>query len=115
MGHTNAYQAKSSANDSILGIALCQAFMGFAYGPEVDMAWEATEVASAIYTDRHSSTVEPAARTNGTIELGVKNSLSPVFGQQTRPAPDTIDLGTLAPLWMMEPAPRRARRYGLGA
>lgn len=95
-------------------MALCQAFMGISFGPEVDTAWEAAETASTLYADRHSSTAgKGAERTNGKVELGVKNSLSPVFGQQTRPAPD-MAFETLIPFWLKDPAPRRGRTPAFG-
>lgn len=105
---TQPKATNNSATDSIFGLALAQACLGVAFGPEVSDAWEAAETASAIYTDRHSSSVQTAARTNGTIELGVKNTLAPVFGRQTRPAPD-VDLKDIIPFWQKEPALRRQR------
>jgi hypothetical protein len=114
MGQTTAYQAKSNSNDSIFGMALMQAFMGFSFGPEVDMAWEAAETASTIYTDRHSSSVQNGQRANGKIELGVKNSLAPVFGRQTHPRP-TVEFDDLVPFWLKNPAPARGRAAGYNA
>ncbi len=112
MGYATNTQPKTnnSANDSIFGMALCQAFTGFAFGPEVSDVWEAAETASAIYTDRYSSSVATANRTNGKVELGVKNTLGPVFGRQTRPAPD-VDFEALVPFWLKNPAPARGRAF----
>lgn len=110
MGYATATQPKAnnSATDSIFGMALTQACLGVAFGPEVSDAWEAAETASAFYTDRYSSSVAKADRANGAIELGVKNTLGPVFGRQTRPAPD-VDLKDIIPFWQKEPALRRSR------
>lgn len=101
-------KATNSAADSFLGTLMVQAFTGGLFGPEVSEAWDAAETVSAIYTDRHSSSVSPAARTNGKIELGVHKTLSPVFGRQTRPAPD-VDLKDIIPFWQKDPALRRNR------
>lgn len=111
MGYATATQPKAnnSANDSLFGMALAQAFVGFAFGPEVSDAWEAAEIGSAIHTDRHSSTVQMAGRTNGSIELGARKTLSPVFGRQTQPAPDVTNIQDLLPFWMKEPSLRRQR------
>lgn len=108
MGYATPHQAKSNnANDSIFAVAMVQAFTGFAFGPEVDMAWEAAETASAIYTDRYSSSAQTAQRTNGKYELGVKNSLGPAFTRQTNPGP-AVDFDAFIPSWLKDPAPRRA-------
>ena len=115
MGSSTSYQttAQSSANDSIFGMALAQAFMGFTFGAGVDTAWEAAEIGSGIYADRHSSSARKAPQAAGTngFELGVKNSLAPFFGQQTRPRP-VVDLNdTAMPYWHRQPAPVRGRAY----
>ena len=42
----------ASPGDSLLGVALAQAFMGVVYGPCASMLWETGEIASAVYEDR---------------------------------------------------------------
>lgn len=114
MGYATATQPKTttSAADSFLGTLALQAVTGCLFGTEVSDAVQAAETATTIYTDRYSSSVAMAPqRTNGKVELGVHKTLSPVFGRQTRPAPD-VDLKDLIPFWQKEPALQyRARRH----
>ena len=62
----------ASGGDSFLGVALSQAFMGMVYGPGLETAWEACEVADAVYTDRRTND-------NGNFELGAKKGLGGIF------------------------------------
>lgn len=64
----------ASPGDSLLGVALAQAFMGVVYGPCVHMLWEAGEIASAVYEDRRGND-------SGNFFLGVKNSLAGAFAR----------------------------------
>ena len=68
----------SSSGDSLFGMALAQAFMGLAYGPCVDMAWEAAEISSAVREDRKPANINAAP-----FELGVNKSLGDIFGRTT--------------------------------
>lgn len=89
MGHSQAYQdTRTTATDSLFGMVLAQSFTGMVLGTGAETAWEAAEIGSEVYTERHRPCqVKRDARTNGNFELGVKNSLSPVFCAQTRPCP----------------------------
>lgn len=69
---------KTSATDSLFGMALAQAFTGLAFGVDAASLWEAGEVASAIHQDRMEAKAQK--RTNGMdFTLGVKQSLSGIF------------------------------------
>jgi hypothetical protein len=116
---TQQHAAHNSATDSFFGMALAQAFMGFAFGADVETAWEAAEIGSEFYVDRHSSSARksglPANGTNGKFELGVKNTLASIFDQPSaRPAPD-VGLDLTVPYWLKHPDPRRGRAWGLAA
>ena len=69
----------TSAADSFFGMALSQAFLGVAFGAGVDMAFEACEWASAVYTDKC------AAKTTQ-FDIGKQNSLMGFFGSSATPA-----------------------------
>ncbi len=71
----------TTQTDSLFGMALTQAFMGFAFGADVDMAFEAGEIASAVYVDRRTN------GNKGNFQLGVNNSLQGMF---TRSAHQTL-------------------------
>ena len=77
---------KQTATDSFFGMALAQAFMGFAFGVDVDMAWEACEATSAVYKERVES---GAANNNASYNLGAKKSLGGLFEASTH---NVIDL-----------------------
>ncbi len=62
-------QQKNTATDSLFGMALCQAFMGMAFGTGVEQAWEVAEVANEVYEDRY--------------RLGQKKSLSNDFARKS--------------------------------
>jgi hypothetical protein len=74
--NTNAAKQKTSPADSFFGMALAQAFMGVAFGASVDMAWEACETASALYTDRFE---RKAGHKAPAFEMGRENSLTGFF------------------------------------
>jgi hypothetical protein len=83
----NKAPQKQSSTDSFFGMALTQAFMGFAFGVDVDMAWEACEVSSAMRDDRKAPAVQPAA----SFDMGKKKSLGGLF--EARANDDVVDLG----------------------
>ncbi len=66
----------SQKSDSFFGMALAQAFTGFALGPVAELIWDAGETLSAIYEDRFEQ-----KRTNGlgVYVLGESNSLGGAF------------------------------------
>ena len=74
----------SGKSDSFFGLALAQAFMGFAFGPVAEEIWDAGETLSAIHEDRYDQ-----KRTNGrgvnesVFELGMKKSLAGAFARIT--------------------------------
>lgn len=76
---TAAKSKTTSPADSFFGMALSQAFLGVAFGAEVDMAFEACEWASAAYTDKC------AAKTPA-FDVGKQNSLMGFFGTCATPA-----------------------------
>ncbi len=76
----NPSSISSSNSDSFFGLALAQAFLGFAYGPVADQIWDAGEAASAIYSDRQ--TFNKADGPN--YVLGRSHSLATEFARSTR-------------------------------
>lgn len=75
-------------SESLFGMALAQAFLGFVHGPLVEQLWEAGEVASAVYEDRYQE-----KRTNGRVyDLGVKKSLADDFARTSMASPDRARL-----------------------
>ncbi|PZQ46920.1 MAG: hypothetical protein DI551_04315 [Micavibrio aeruginosavorus] len=87
-----------TASDSLFGMALAQAFMGFAFGAGVEQVWEAGESASAIYADRFDQ-----KRTNGrgvyegVFELGNKKSLAGTFARMTEATLAEMERATFRP------------------
>jgi hypothetical protein len=77
---------KQTATDSFFGMALAQAFTGFAFGVDVDMAWEACEATSAVYKERFEA---KAANSDTSYSLGEKKSLGGLFEASTH---NVIDL-----------------------
>lgn len=97
----NIYVKRQSATDSLFGMALAQAFLGVAYGPCIDLAWEAGEVCSALYED----SLESKKRTNGrgVYALGDKGKLAGTFTRNT-----TKKNEPFLPKFWMEPASSHA-------
>lgn len=79
---------QTTAADSLFGMALSQAFMGFAFGADVSNVWEAGELASAVREDR-TKTKTRANDGNG-FKLGVKQGLTDVFAGLHQTAKQTI-------------------------
>ncbi len=74
----NAPAKPVSSGDSLLGMALAQAFTGLVYGPVVDMCWETAEIASAVREDRKPANDQPAS-----FALGEKKSLGGIFARSS--------------------------------
>ena len=72
-----------SNSDSFFGMALAQAFLGLCYGPVFDQAWDAGEMASAVYEDRNVASTHAA--NGGKYNLGVKKSLAGDFARSSYP------------------------------
>lgn len=94
----------SQKSDSFFGMALAQAFTGFALGPVAEMIWDAGETLSAIYEDRFEQ-----KRTNGrdVYVLGERNSLAGAFTCTTQKTLAEQDRATFKP--SMQPS------YGFSA
>lgn len=81
-----------SDSDSFFGMALAQAFLGFAYGPVADQIWDAGEISSAVYADRKGG--NGAMRANHVLGRGGilmdgfarAADIPPLTGQICRPA-----------------------------
>jgi hypothetical protein len=84
----------SAKSDSFFGMALAQAFTGFALGPVAEMIWDAGETLSAVYEDRFEQ-----KRTNGrgVYVLGERNSLGGAFACFTEKTLSEQDRATFTP------------------
>ncbi len=80
---TAAKKQTTSPADSFFGMALSQAFLGVAFGAGVDMAFEACEMASAVYTDKCAA---KDAKPSPVFDMGKEKSLMGFFGSCATPA-----------------------------
>jgi hypothetical protein len=74
----SATQQKQTATstDSIFGMALAQCFTGAVFGVGIDMAWEACEMADAVYVDR---TAKNTLSAPSSFDMGKQKSLGGFF------------------------------------
>ncbi len=84
-GHINSAidpnAKRYSAADSFVGMSLCSAFMGWAYGPNVELAFEAGEAASAVWEDRRAKDGKKD------FQLGVNNAIGDIFARCSGQSP----------------------------
>lgn len=88
-------------SDSFFGMALAQAFMGFAFGAEVDAGWEAAEIASTIRNDRKAPK----------FELGAKKSLGGDFARMAGQTLAELDRASFIPSFAKPQAPTSAMAF----
>lgn len=101
--HSSQKELTASQNqDGAVVADVLFGFLGAAGFTEAETAWNVADGASEIYTDRHQTAKQ---RTNGKVELGVKQTLGPIFCQQTQPEPEKLRYNL--PSWMLAPTRQR--------
>lgn len=102
-------EQQQNRNPSPLGTDIGQFFLGSLFGPVADLAVEAAQISSEIYTDRFEAAARKAGhRTNGHeggYRLGARHSLGQPFNRACAQAENKNEPPRPAPYWKRDPGP----------